>query len=72
MNFLKFLESPNPGKLTKRWLIKSTSDDLLGFIQYYAPWRKYTWSMANAGIIFDIACTQEVIEFLKLHKDDRQ
>ncbi len=72
MSFLKFTEVANPGKLTKRWTIKSTDDDLLGWIQFYAPWRKYTWSMADGGVLFDVACTQEVIDFLKLHKDDRQ
>ena len=73
MSFLVFTEIPNPGKKTKRWTIHSVRNeyDTIGWVEYHAPWRKYVWGM-TVGVIFDANCTQEVIEFLKLHKDDRQ
>jgi len=72
MSFLTFKETENPGKKTKRWTIYSTGGDFLGWVVFHAPWRKYVWAMANVNVIFDVACTQEVVDFLKLHKDDRQ
>jgi uncharacterized membrane protein len=73
MSFLQFYGVENPDRKTKRWIIRSTRNpgSILGWIEFHAPWRKYIWSMAH-GVIFDIGCTEEVVEFLKLHKDDRQ
>ena len=70
MAFLRFSEAANPGKKTKRWAIYSSNDSLLGWIEFYAPWRKYIWSM-NGGVIFDVKCTEEVVQFLKDHAEDR-
>ena len=73
MSFLIFTEVVNPGKKTLRWTIHSRLDEYttIGWIEFHTPWRKYVWGMAQ-GSIFDAGCTQEVVEFLKLHKDDRQ
>jgi len=72
MSFLDFREVANPGKKTKRWSIYSTQggNTPLGWIQFFAPWRKYVWE-TTPGSIFDVKCTQEVVDFLNAHKDDR-
>jgi len=71
VSYLSFQEVANPRKLTKRWVILSSLETNIGWIEFHAPWRKYIWVMAP-GIIFDVSCTEEVVAFLKLHKDDRQ
>lgn len=72
MAHLTFVEHGNPGKKTKRWLIvPARGGDAIGYIEFYAPWRKYIWSMLN-GAIFDVGCTQEVVDFLRVHAGDRQ
>ncbi|HXQ38145.1 MAG TPA: hypothetical protein VN843_29340 [Anaerolineales bacterium] len=70
MALLNFQEVPNPGKRTKRWKI-SSGGVTIGWIEFWSPWRKYVWSMV-AGSIFDVNCTTEVVEFLKLHANDKQ
>jgi len=73
MSFLLFREVSNPDKKTRRWTIQSRLDETttIGWIEFYTSWRKYVWGMIP-GSVFDVGCTQEVVDFLKLHKDDRQ
>lgn len=70
MAFLTFIEVSNPGKKTKRWVIYNRDNNVLGHIVFHAPWRKYVWSMSST-VIFDIGCTQEVVDFLTAHAGDR-
>lgn len=72
MAFLIFREVPNPGHLTKRWLVDSAkTGDVLGYIEFRPGWRKYVWGMLN-NAVFDVNCTQEIVDFLKAHATDRQ
>ena len=72
MAHLIFTEHGNPGKKTKRWLIvPANGGSPIGYIEFYAPWRKYIWGMLN-NAIFDVSCTQEVADFLTAHAKDRQ
>jgi hypothetical protein len=71
MAFLSFQEVPNPGKKTKRWKISNSGGLTLGWIEFWPSWRKYVWSMIP-GSVFDVSCTESVVEFLKLHANDRQ
>lgn len=72
MSFLNFMEQPNPGKLTKQWHVysKTESGHPLGIIYYRPGWRKYVFESGNAS--YDINCLNEIVNFLKEHKDDRQ
>lgn len=71
MALLKFDRVENPGNKTCRWIIFNATNAQLGFIEYRPTWRKYVWGTLN-NAIFDIGCTQEIVDFLKAHKDDRQ
>lgn len=72
MTFLKFIETPNPGKVTKVWDVNSAINGIfLGRVGYMPTWRKYTFAPV-ANTIFDSKCLQEITEFLIIHKDDRQ
>lgn len=75
MKHLSFEHVANPGNKTCRWLIFNVATlqagNELGFIEYRPTWRKYVWGTLN-NAIFDVGCTQEIVDFLNLHKDDRQ
>ena len=72
MAHLRFDLVPNPGNKTCRWLIvNSGTGGQLGYIEYRPTWRKYIWGTLNNSI-FDVTCTEEIVEFLKAHKEDRQ
>ncbi len=68
---LTFNPVPNPGKKTCRWVIHNSTGEQIGYIEYRPTWRKYVWGSLN-NAIFDITCTQLIIDFLNAHKDDRQ
>lgn len=72
MSNLRFTQIANPGNKTCRWLITATrTGKQLGYIKFRPTWRKYIWGPL-VNCIFDVDCTQEIADFLKAHKDDRQ
>jgi hypothetical protein len=73
MVHLRFDLQPNPGNKTCRWIIANalSSEAALGFIEYRPTWRRYVWCALN-NAIFDVDCTQEIVDFLRLHAQDRQ
>lgn len=72
MSHLRFNREENPGKKTCYWVIQNAAaTENIGFIEYRPTWRRYVWGTLN-NAIFDVDCTQEIVDFLRLHKDDRQ
>jgi len=50
---------------TDRWVVKnSLSNFIIGWIEWYGPFRKYAFSPVN-GTTFDANCLIEIAEFLK-------
>jgi hypothetical protein len=48
---------------TKLWTIVSGAGAVLGWVGWYAPWRKYCASLANRDVVFDASCFREVADF---------
>ena len=72
MSHLMFTPQPNPGNKTCRWIIMNAgTGGHLGYIEYRPTWRRYVWGTLN-NAIFDVECTQEIVDFMKAHKDARQ
>lgn len=44
---------------------------ILGFIKWFAAWRKYCFYPED-GIIFDTSCLQAIIDFIKKLMDERR
>lgn len=62
LNFI-FLERSKSG-LTSVWEVRSAHTDvLLGYISWYASWRRYTLQAVNSTI-YDSVCLKEISEFL--------
>jgi hypothetical protein len=58
-------EIENPGKKTKRyWVVSKETDDTLGYIQWYGPWRKYCFESLG-GIIFEWVCMRDIADFIE-------
>jgi hypothetical protein len=56
----------------KAWEIHSKrGDDLLGWIQYYEPWKQFVLS-PETGTIFSTGCLQDIITFIDQIKDDKK
>lgn len=55
----------NNKKKTKDFIVENNrSNALLGWINWYPPFRKYAFTSAD-GIVYDPACLEDIGEFLK-------
>lgn len=66
-NYLTFVDKPvRPGQITRKWSVHGAADadTLLGYIVWYAPWRRYVYKSPHAGVVFDAICLSEVQAFL--------
>lgn len=62
-SFLLFGEATVEGRKTKTWNVRSAmGGNLLGMIEWWAPWRRYTFKPL-AGTVFDAACLRELFAF---------
>jgi hypothetical protein len=55
---------------TKRWVViaKGNSDDILGWIKWYFPWRCYIFEPAtpfSGRLVFEKQCLRDVDQFLE-------
>lgn len=76
--YIKFLlMEPKQDRKTKQWQVANKEmDDVLGLVSWYAPWRKYTFSPANYGMVFEQVCLREIADFIeaqtKAHREQRE
>jgi hypothetical protein len=67
------LEPPATDKRTTGiWRVGSIrGNDFLGVIQWYAPWRRYTFCTKAAEMVFDFACLTEIANFISDRMNER-
>jgi hypothetical protein len=67
MSYLSFEDrgTSESGK-TRRWVVKSSQqgDVILGWIEWRATWRRYTFSPTNQTT-FDAGCLRDIAEHLE-------
>lgn len=65
--YLSFVEL-KPKPKTKVFEVRSkSSNGLLGFVQWYAQWRKYCFLTASGtvwGTVFDVDCLGDIQDFI--------
>jgi hypothetical protein len=67
--YLKFTETPAPGK-TRRWLITSRrGGDRLATIAWHGPWRQFSFQPVP-GTIFNTGCLRDIEKFMVDAYDD--
>lgn len=70
--FLEFLEEPSAGRVTRIWSAVSTvTGKRVGFIQWHAPWRRYTFQTERDFLVLDAVCALELATFLELQMGER-
>lgn len=75
-SYLKFTEGkPSDSGKTRTWSVDHVNDGgNLGWIQWYAPWRKYCF-YSNDSCLYDAACLMDIGLFLTQrmaeHKKDQ-
>ncbi len=70
--YLSFIETKSKPK-TKVYAVKSKSfGDLLGYVKWYAPWRKYCYFISYAGLVFDAGCLADIQDFINTLMDERR
>jgi hypothetical protein len=65
--WIEFMPEPlASGKKTKRWAVSAKEGgDRLGSIQWYGPWRQYTFQPA-ANTIYERQCLRDLADFCEL------
>jgi hypothetical protein len=50
---------------TKQFLVKNKlSDFILGYVKWYAPWRRYCFFIDKPSLVFDAKCLADIQGFL--------
>jgi hypothetical protein len=50
---------------TEQFLVKNKlSDFILGYVKWYAPWRKYCFFIDVPGLVFDAGCLADIQDFI--------
>lgn len=69
--YLNFHYSKPTKPTTLRWIITSVStDEDLGYIEWYVPWRQYCYYPMN-DLVFSVSCLREIADFIENHRTDR-
>lgn len=63
------------GRVTHKWVVHSVmSDDYLGQVEWFSPWRRYVFGPASATL-YDAKCLRAIADFCeketKVHKSLR-
>ena len=68
INFEKVAETPK----TSSWICRNNrSNDDLGMIKWYGPWRQYCYFSAG-GAIYNPDCLDDIKDFIKQLMDERK
>lgn len=61
---IDFHQTPNPGRKTKAWTIKTKEGQALGTVRWYSHWRRYCF-MPLPHTVFEEQCLTDIIDFMK-------
>jgi hypothetical protein len=73
MSHLRFVRLPDSKSgLTKRWMVYPvSSNDELGSIGWYAPWRRYVFYTLEDRL-FDVDCFRNIADFMEREMNIRR
>lgn len=71
-SFLDFVDGgASPSGKTRRWAVMSKGGASLGTVQWYAPWRRYTFD-GWSGTTFDANCLREIATFCQTNTEQQR
>ena len=47
------------------YIFSSKNHDLLGYITFFKPWKKYVFNPESAKYVFDAECLKTIIDFIE-------
>lgn len=62
-SFIEFVETKDTGKTKAYNVVSKVSQDVLGEVRWYGPWRRYCFFPGDS-MLFDYACLTEINTFL--------
>jgi len=71
MKYLLFEELEAKPK-TKQFAVKNTSGLILGYVKWYAPWRRYCFFTDYSEIVFDAGCLADIQDFINKLMSERK
>lgn len=71
MKYLIFELIHDSGKTTSWRIIANQSSDLLGFIRWYGPWRRYVF-YPNSDTLFDLSCLRDIASKIEQLMNNRR
>ena len=67
IHFEKVAETPK----TSSWICRSNrSNDDLGMVKWYSPWRQYCFSAGYS--VYNIECLKDIIDFIQQLMNERK
>jgi hypothetical protein len=70
--YMSFVEM-NSKTITKVFEVRNKlSGGLLGFVKWYAPWRKYCFFIDFPGLVFDAGCLADIQDFMNKLMTERK
>lgn len=71
---LRFHQVPNPGRKTEIWQMRNHSEQILGLVKWFSPWRQYCteFNPDSDRIIFSRSCHDDVSHFTQQLMDKRK
>jgi len=49
---------------TKQFTVKNKTGFILGWVKWYAPWRRYCFTSQREYLVFDAVCLADIQDFL--------
>jgi hypothetical protein len=70
--YLSFVEL-EPKAKTKQFEVKNKMSGFsLGYVKWYAPWRKHCFFIELPGLVFDAGCLADIQEFMNRLMQERK
>jgi len=70
--YLTFFEMDSKTKTKVFAVVNKLSNDVLGYVKWYAPWRRYCFFINLAGLIFDAGCLADIQDFINNLMEERR
>jgi len=70
--FLSFVEQAGKTKTKVFEVRNKLCGDLLGYVKWYGPWRKYCYFAGSAGLVFDANCLGDIKDFIDKRMEERR
>lgn len=70
--FLSFVEQDTRTKTNAFLVVNKIFNAPLGYVKWYAPWRKYCLFIHNSGLVFDADCLADIQDFINALMAERR